>query len=568
MLFIEFWIILTFSISKCVAFKGQIHAWKEEIETSLKRNIRFCSYNYLEPLNQTELFSENEFRVRRHFPTKHEARVYQELPVTLSKANNDLIKTAELRGYTIEKWGSLKESRWEIPSTHPGQDEMNCYNMTKRISDGKIYAFYDSFKRIDRAYYTAHVKNGFIHPSGSVMAKCGYYMSEESCENRWDYAGTWYKACTETLKRLSFTYNIFFDEVAYNGLSEAKRKELVDGCADMSELGRPGRNGKFIISRAEKVFIIDSLWDYNYHHFMADSLGRFIRFYDFLKKNKDIKIHIRSFEEYDGMRNMDFGFKAGARKMRESLLQLLGIEASRLIWGPVVAKEVYIPRPTRCAYALSNPIEMRMLAKQLLSASRQFIKSRFPALIPNIQEKYYSKLGYAYGSNQMLGGHLRQNGGLTHLGSRSPLQGNLMSSSSNVIKPSLSSQLPDEFLTCTSLYWPESISQTLRSAINKREKSMVILQRFQHHSTDRYWDDSTFVSIIIAFAQAFPQHNIFPLSSKQYGNANYSTACDFFLMSHADILVGAHGAGLTNMMFFPVDTLVVEIVGEVSRFSL
>ncbi len=49
----------------------------------------------------------------------------------------------------------------------------------------------------------------------------------------------------------------------------------------------------------KRVFIVQNQWDYNYHHFLAESLSRLIRNVKFLRANPDIYIHIRAMENYD-----------------------------------------------------------------------------------------------------------------------------------------------------------------------------------------------------------------------------------------------------------------------------
>ena len=38
---------------------------------------------------------------------------------------------------------------------------------------------------------------------------------------------------------------------------------------------------------------------------------------------------------------------------------------SRIISGTILARKVYIPRATQCYFALSNPLEIRLLAKEM-----------------------------------------------------------------------------------------------------------------------------------------------------------------------------------------------------------
>jgi hypothetical protein len=110
-----------------------------------------------------------------------------------------------------------------------------------------------------------------------------------------------------------------------------------------------------------KVFVIAALWDYNYNHFLIDSLARLSRHMGFLRQHPDVMVHIRAFEEYEGNQEMH-GAKAyrdNVLKMRNGLFNLLGISLSRVISGPVLAREVIIPRNIHCSNSISNPFEVR-----------------------------------------------------------------------------------------------------------------------------------------------------------------------------------------------------------------
>lgn len=118
-----------------------------------------------------------------------------------------------------------------------------------------------------------------------------------------------------------------------------------------------------------RVMVITALWDFNYHHFMADSLARLIKYISFLRLNADIMLHIRGFEEYDTDPIKSDQAKYDIKIMRNRMFDLLGINSTRVIYGPILARHVYIPRALHCAYTLSNPLEIRLMAHELLLKS-------------------------------------------------------------------------------------------------------------------------------------------------------------------------------------------------------
>lgn len=478
---------------------GDTSRWDAEIDTSLKRNIVGCPYRKemlpTGPMLTTP--SAAEFLVQVHYPSKVDVKTMKQLPITLTKADADLRNNTVRHEYTYDTWGKQTHSRWEVPADHPGQDKNNCINMTNIASSEQVVSFYEPFKTIKRAFYVMHARNAFIHPSGAVGLSCGYFIGMEACENRWNYAKNWYEPCKQALDKEGWAWGQLFQQPAPDDKSKLER--IIKGCADVSDLGSPNKKD-FVVSRHGRVFTIPALWDYNYHHFIADSLARLARNLRYLKTNKDIMIHVRAFEDYDGMYKKDEGFKQRAKKMRNEFFVLLGIDPARVISGPVFAQEVFIPRFLRCSYLLSNPVEIQLLAKQLLQAAyaAEGIKQRVPTSRPHKQ------LG----------------------------------------RPSADTPAADST--------PAGVA----------EKTMIIQQRFTAHGSNyRQWSNETMTKVVKAFTKHFPEHRLVIHNSANLKDR--SVAKELIAFSQADVLIGLHGAGFTSMMFMPPNSLIVEMVGRI-----
>jgi hypothetical protein len=73
--------------------------------------------------------------------------------------------------------------------------------------------------------------------------------------------------------------------------------------------------------------------------------------------------------------------------------------------------------------------------------------------------------------------------------------------------------------------------------------------------------------VVRAFTTAFPEHEVVRLSSACSLSHSCSLEAEISEYALADVLVGLHGAGLTNQMFMRPGSLVVELQGDYSDVS-
>ena len=97
---------------------------------------------------------------------------------------------------------------------------------------------------------------------------------------------------------------------------------------------------------------------------------------------------------------------------------------------------------------------------------------------------------------------------------------------------------------------------------------MVVIQRsggakFSHNRGDvtRVWTDELFDEIIASMQTTFPNLNVVPFSDRNATMMN-CIECQVELFSKTSILIGMHGAGLSNMLFMPPESTVVEITAQ------
>ena len=234
------------------------------------------------------------------------------------------------------------------------------------------------------------------------------------------------------------------------------------------------------VTRHDKVFVITANWDNNYHHFLMDSITRLIRHLDFLKSNPDIKIHIRSFEQYAKKER----YIEGGIATRNRILDLLDIPLDRIISGPVLANEVYLPKAPACNRVLFQPYEIRYMTNILIEKAAARMKTINAPPRPESNKPY-----------------------------------------------------------------------------------MVILDRPCATQEDclktwREWDRPTFQEVVYAFKSKFSgTHEILVMSPDDKEMVN-CLACQIDIYKKTDILIGLHGAGVTNLMFMKPNSVLIELVGQ------
>lgn len=507
------------------------YRWMQEIERSLQRDIRGCPYNRTYRLYSNRDRSHEYFRIQAVLPSRETLGQFSGMRAPLTKVNPSFPVIASMIGAN-ETYRNKTRPSWVRLRAHPGQQYRQIYDLIQTAAQRPVAAF-EGYGTIKRAFYVAKIYNAIVHADGSVGAGCGRLIGVDGCETRWDRQYHCHKACLAYIRE----NNKHWLDIWNTSVSDADRLALIHQCDCIPDDRRPGpppgpaigpgagagpamgpdsSSGSVYplnISHSYKVFIADAFFDTNYYHMLTDSLARVVHFIPFLKNNKNIKIHILADEYFTPPvfpKKQTARIRA-AQHMRAQLLDLLGISSERLVSQVVIADVVYAPRTMFCAHVATNPVETRLLASQLLIGVYKYLDTRRHLIPAYLLEVFLQR------REQYLHANMRH------------------------------------------------IVGDLFQPVGNAPKVMLIIQRLC--KANRCWSDDTTQSVTASLAMSFPNHKVQVLRSDDNKKSDYCFPCELFLYSAADILIGEHGAGLTNVMFMKVESMLIEVVGGLDSRS-
>lgn len=296
-------------------------------------------------------------------PALSELDEYERLKETLSFSNKDL-GIGRVKGREkAERWKNNRMSGFIIPEGHPRHNASNCVAASRQSGESPT-PLYRDWRHAHSPFYLYKLKNGFIDHNGIVEVDGGYVQFRSQCETKLLQKGRKFHESIQrsiyNLQRLknknSIAWDSFFSGDEFEGVKlHVLRRNNITLPAMKEEV-------------FNRVFVITAMWDYNYHHFLHDSVSRLIRFLPFLQENEDVHIHVREFEKKDSkLHRVTKGMP-----MREKIFKLLGLDPKRIIARSVRAKEIYLPREIGCNFALKHALEMRQLSSVLMQRAQSY----------------------------------------------------------------------------------------------------------------------------------------------------------------------------------------------------
>ena len=161
-----------------------------------------------------------------------------------------------------------------LPAYHPRQYRQQCVQAA--ISAGiEPTRFYTPTPQ-QRPEYTLYLTNVVININGIVGRHDGYIQFREGCELGQPKIGrNWYKSLMKEFKK----------SVPTAATSEESHQQAWDEAFALGTVPFSGKSGeKKIMSIRnveagrvlDSVFVMDAIWDYNFHHVLVDSVARLV----------------------------------------------------------------------------------------------------------------------------------------------------------------------------------------------------------------------------------------------------------------------------------------------------
>jgi hypothetical protein len=442
--------------------------------------------------------------------SRTEVRQHAELKESYTFAN-EALGIGSVKGESkAERWKAHRQRGFILPTDHPRHNSSNCVAVAREVGTRPVPVYKD-WMQIHEPFYLYKLSNGIIDHTGMTAVEEGYIQFISQCETISPQKGrTFQSGIIQSLAKLNESFGGKFD---YKWSSLFSEQPL---------LYRYSRQQKAVLPALlepvlDRVFVISSIWDYNYHHFIHDSVARLVRFLPFLLENEDIFIHVREMEK----KNNKMKRQTKGMPLREKIFELLGIKSSRIIARSVRAREIYLPREIGCNYALKHALEMRLLAAVFLRRALAYSGGGAGTGI-GVGAGVGAGTGTGTGTGTGVGAGTGTGAGT---------------------------------------------GGGCRPLLRPGERNVIVMHR-DCHPFLRVWrclNGTDFPIVRSVMQNYFPAHHIYSTSEFPHAsdaNLTLALACDILEYAKADIVVGKHGAGFTNMIFMKPGGLVIELIGE------
>jgi len=299
---------------------------------------------------------------------------YSSSKSALTAANKFLLTGLYNGEDQMTKWRNSKRMHFAVPRTHArnSQRELCIHLAEGAVKRPQGVRPYQSLQRLSKAYYWMQASNALVSSLGVLALQCGYWQGHDSCLTNIRSSGrNWRRSCNKLVPEdqwssLANRRNFLIVKTKHKkvNLSDPENRSIYQCLFESRELHVNASLRLTDPIRTKKLFLMTAAWDRNWHHLLFEGLLRLFQHAVFLKKNPDVLVHM----EAEDVIISDPHSKCGkCRVMRENVLQFFNISKDRIRRGVVFAEQVLWSRPIHCSSPLHHAVELRKLAKTMIS---------------------------------------------------------------------------------------------------------------------------------------------------------------------------------------------------------
>jgi hypothetical protein len=430
-------------------------------------------------------------------------------------------------------WSKISEPSWVLPINHIRQSRAKCVSAIRNSSKYPIVLHNRNVQA--PPWYLLYLRYAVVHPSGVVIGDTGRFQSQRTCDTHAIYNRDYDRLVKQCNKLWgNDDWGQYFER--FHG--RFSTDDFVNSTYQLS-LGDFYKNCDLhTFSRYDSVFVASSYEDSNYYHFMTGGMLRLVRAIPWLVANPHIKIHL-------GHRMAALGpNKFYSPAVQHNVLAFFNISSSRIISGFAFARQVFLPRSVGCDEPEDSANELRALSVYMRYLASIMSPTKFdPSFAAQSEERLRrsQKQEEAFPSHSVINNTER-----------------------SLVRPKTTYENnvnPNQLVLLSRIKewdtWTIKEYDFARATQGKRSWSAACAKYFLETLSEKF---SSFDSVV----------HLTESSSNQQGLPNASDfciGCRVNLLSKTNVYVGAHGAGLTNVIFMPPGSLLVEIVMKFSGVS-
>jgi hypothetical protein len=242
-----------------------------EVIESLTTNLNGCLASRVDSFSELAVGDQtNAYVILPRDDVEYAAFLME--PDILTSVNMELLFGRERGISKAIKWTN-GHGNWALPAGHPRSERKNCFNYTVRVAI-EPSVLYSSRKRELFSFYVLHFKYAYLSPDGMIGLSCGYWHPLDACGLTVKKIGLDFnKHLRHGLDVMNSTWGDIITRISSEQTPEIQANQVKQ---------KRGTKKNFDYSSlpvADSVWVIGSQYDFNFHHFISESMTRFSLFY-------------------------------------------------------------------------------------------------------------------------------------------------------------------------------------------------------------------------------------------------------------------------------------------------